>query len=334
MLGETMNYQTPEGNDHPSAQQVAAWLSGASSVAERPGLEQHFIQCAECRAQMAMSGQARQPDGALQQSPEFAGLLQLGEQAARQAWQERRAFAEAAPQPPPRDVEPHRQWWKLWTRGPAVEPQRAGFFGSRSAFAFATLLLLSFGLLSLLAWQLWRERQEKAQAQQLAAQYDESRKELAQRLSQLEQAGGAQLEQERAKLVAAETLAEQLKTQLNASQAAQQNIPIYERRLSAEKGTGDELRLSLPAHTQAFTLKLFKSKPYEFPEYGLEIIDQRGQRVQELSGLRPVGDEGTLNLTLNRATLAAGKYQLRLFGQRGKARQKIGQYELAVSYSR
>ncbi len=328
-----MNYQTPEGNDHPSAQQVAAWLSGASSAEERRGLEQHFIQCAECRAQMAMIQQARQPDGALQQSPEFAGLLQLGEQAARQAWQQR-AFAEAAPPPPPRDVETRRAWWKFWTRGPAVEPLRVGFFGAHGTLALATLLLLSFGLLSLLAWQLWRARQEKAQAQQLAAQYDESRKELAQRLSQLEQAGGAQLEQERAKRVAAEALAEQLKTQLNASQAAQQNIPIYERRLSAEKGAGDELSLSLPAHTQAFTLKLLKSKPYEFPAYALEIIDQRGQRVQELSGLRPVGDEGTLNLTLNRAAFAAGKYQLRLYGQRGNARQRIGQYELAVSYAR
>ncbi len=333
MLGDNMIYQTPEGNDHPSAQQVAAWLSGASSVAERPGLEQHFIQCAECRAQMAMSGQARQPDGALQQSPEFAGLLQLGKQAAQQAWQQR-AFAETAPQTPPHDVEPRRQWWKIWTRGQAAEPQREGFFDSRGTLALATLLLLSFGLLSLLAWQLWRERQEKAQAQQMAAQYDDSRKALAQRLSQLEQAGGAQLEQEREKRVAAETLAEQLKTQLNASQAAQQNIPIYERRLSAEKGAGDELSLSLPAHTQAFTLKLLKSKPYEFPAYALEIIDQRGQTVRALTGLKPVGDEGTLNLMLNRTALAAGKYQLRLYGQRGKARQRIGQYELAVSYSR
>lgn len=168
----------------------------------------------------------------------------------------------------------------------------------------------------------------------MAAQADESRKELAQRLSQLEQAGGAQLNQERDKRVAAETLAEQLKTQLNASQAGQQNIPVYARRLSAEKGAGDELSLRLPANTQAFTLTLFKSKPYEFPAYALEIVDQRGQPVREFSGLRPVGDEGTLNLTLSRTVFAAGRYQLRLFGQRGKARQKIGQYELLVSYSR
>lgn len=281
-----------------------------------------------------MIRQARQPDRELQQSPEFTGLLQLGAQAAQQAWQQRKAFAAATPQTQPHKSEPRREWWRLWAGGPAAETQRAGFFGSPGALALATGLLLSFGLLSLLAWQLWQERREKEQAQQLAAHYDDSRKELAQQLSQLEQAGGEQLKQEREKRVAAETLAEQLKTQLNASQAGQQNIPVYARRLSAEKGAGDELSLSIPAHTQAFILTLFKSKPYEFPEYAVEIIDQRGQKVRELTGLRPVGDEGTLNLTLNRAAFEAGKYQLRLFGQRGKARQSIGQYELSVSYAR
>lgn len=334
MTGEYLNNQSPEGNDHPSAQRVAAWLSGGTVAEERLDLEQHFIHCAECRAQMAMIRQARQPERELQQGPEFAHLLQLGEQAAQQAWQRRRTFAAATPTAPSRHLEARNEWWKWWQRAGATEAQRAGFFGARGAFALATLLLFSFGLLSLFAWQLWQERRAKEQARQLAAQYDDSRKELAQRLSQLEQAGGEQLKQEREKRIAAETLAEQLKAQLDASQTGQQNIPIYDRHLSAEKGTGDELSLSLPASTQAFTLKLFKGKPYAFPEYAIEIVDQRGKKVTEITGLRPVGEDGTLNLTLNRAAFETGKYQLRLFGQRGKAKQNIGQYELSLNYTR
>lgn len=334
MTGEYLNNQSPEGNDHPSAQCVAAWLSGEAAAEERLDLEQHFIHCAECRAQMAMIRQARQPERELQQSPEFANLLQLGEQAAQQAWQQRRAFAEVTPPALPRDSETRAEWWRFWQRAHVDESPRTGFFGTRGALALAAMLLLSFGLMSLLAWQLWQERREKEQARQLAAQYDNSRKELAQRLSQLEQAGGEQLKQEREKRSAAEKLAEQLKVQLNASQATQQNIPIYDRHLSAERGTSDELSLSIPANTQAFILKLIKSRPYEFPEYVLEIVDQRGRKVSELTGLKPVGDGGTLNLTLNRAAFEAGKYQLRLYGQRGGAKQEIGQYELSLSYSR
>lgn len=334
MTGENVNNQIPEGNDHPSAQRVAAYLGGANSVEERLSIERHFIHCAECRGRMAMIRQARQPDGDPEQSPEFANLLRLGEQAAQRAWQGRKAFAEAASQATPRGAQARRQWWESWALALADESQSAGFFGSRGALALATALLLSFGLMSLFAWQLWQEREEKQQAQRLAAEYDVSRQELAQRLGQLEQSGGEQFKQEREKRVAAEALIEDLKTRINASQSAQQNIPVYARRLSAEKGTGDELSLSVPANAQTFILTLLKSKPYEFPEYAIEIVDQRGRKVSELTGIRPVGDEGTLNLTLNRATFEASKYQLWLFGQRGKARQKIGQYELAVSYAR
>jgi hypothetical protein len=334
MTGEYVNNQTPEGNDHPSAQRVAAWLSGGVAAEERLDLEQHFIRCAECRAQMAMIRQARQPERELQQSPEFANLLQLGEQAAQQAWQQRRTFAEVTPTAPSRDSEMRAEWWRFWQRAHAGESPPAGFFGTRGALALAAMLLLSFGLMSLLAWQLWQERREKEQARQLAAQYDDSRKELAQRLSQLEQAGGEQLKQEREKRVEAETRAEQLKVQLNTSQAGQQNIPVYDRHLSAEKGTSDELSLGIPASTQAFTLRLFKRNPYDFPEYVLEILNQRGQKVSELTGLRPVGEDGTLNLALNRTSFEAGKYQLRLFGQRGRVRQRIGQYELSLNYVR
>jgi len=104
--------------------------------------------------------------------------------------------------------------------------------------------------------------------------------------------------------------------------------------LTSERGGEDDLRLHFPPAAQAALLRLIISKPYEFPEYAIELLDQRGEMVREISGLRPTGDDGALSILLNRATLRAGKYRLRLFGQMGKTKKLLGEYELSVQAGR
>jgi RNA polymerase sigma-70 factor, ECF subfamily len=69
-------------------------------------------------------------------------------------------------------------------------------------------------------------------------------------------------------------------------------------------------------------------------EYVVEIFDQHGQMVKEISGLRPVGMGKTLNLTLDRGSLKEGKHLLKLSGRRGGTKKKLEEYSLLLSFSR
>ena len=152
-------------------------------------------------------------------------------------------------------------------------------------------------------------------------------RELEQRLSQVEQNGQAQLEQERQQRLTAEAERDQLQDRL--SQQRIEDVPVFSATLSSERGAGDDVRIRFSGATRAARLKLLISKPYEFPEYAIEFVDQSGRVVMKTSGLRPTGDDGALSLRLNRARLSSGKYKLRLFG--GKERKPLGEYGVSIS---
>ena len=84
--------------------------------------------------------------------------------------------------------------------------------------------------------------------------------------------------------------------------------------------------LSFPGTTKAARLRLLISKPYEFPEYAIELADESGRVVSKVSGLRPAGEDGALSFRVNR--LNAGKYSLRLFG--GREKKQLGEYGVSV----
>jgi hypothetical protein len=83
--------------------------------------------------------------------------------------------------------------------------------------------------------------------------------------------------------------------------------------------------------TRAARLKLLISKPYEFPQYAVELSDESGKVVLKTSGLRPTGDDGALSLRISQS-LSSGKYKLRLFG--GKEKKPLGEYGVSVSVGR
>jgi hypothetical protein len=199
------------------------------------------------------------------------------------------------------------------------------------SLALAASLFLSLGATG---WLSWRVAQERRQSQELATQSENKQRELEQRLAQLEQSGNDQIKHERELRLAAESERDQLQHQLATQPQAEQDVPVYIARLTSERGTGEEVKLHLTSAAPALKLQLMIGKPYEFPEYAIELFDERGQIIRRITKVRPSGNAGALSVRLNRTTFQAGKYRLRLFGRRETAEQQLGDYVLAVTVER
>jgi len=203
---------------------------------------------------------------------------------------------------------------------------------SRITFALAASLLISFAALGWQTWRLLSERQSRRQSQETAMQLEEKQRNLEQRLAQVERTSNDQLKRERDQRLAAEAERDQLQDQLASVQQSHQEIPAYLVRLSSERGAEDDVRLRLTGATKLARLRLLINKPYEFPEYAVELVNQDGRIVLQASGLRPSGDDSALSVRFSRSSLSAGRYRLRLFG--GKDKVQLGEYGISVIVDR
>ena len=203
---------------------------------------------------------------------------------------------------------------------------------SRITFALAASLLISFAALGWQTWRLLSERQSRQQSQETAMQLEEKQRNLERRLAEVERSNDDQLRRERDQRLAAEAERDQLEDQLTSVQPSRLEIPAYLVRLSSERGAGDDVRLRLTGATKSARLRLLINKPYEFPEYAVELVNQDEKIVLQASGLRPTGDDGALSVRFNRSSLSAGRYRLRLFG--GKDRKQLGEYGISVTVDR
>lgn len=306
---------------HLSETLMIAYYRGEVAGAEREAAEAHLVGCEQCIALFRNAADFLEPAGA------DDGEITAAE--TNDAWQ---ALLKRVRTVSPTNVGSAAS---SVVQAEFQRPREKKFFlDSRLTLAMAASLLISFGGLGLLGWRLWEERQSRRQSQAVAMQLENKQRELEQRLSQVEQRGSDQLNREREQRLAVEAERDRLQALLAATQPGRQNIPVYPFRLSFERGVEDDLRLNFASGVQAVKLRLFRNKPYEFPEYAIEFIDQRGAVVRKLSGLRPTGDEGALNVLLNRAAFGDGKYKLRLFGQRGSEKKQLGEYELSVTVAR
>jgi hypothetical protein len=205
------------------------------------------------------------------------------------------------------------------------------FFGNSVTVALAASLLVSFGGLGWLGWRLLREQQSRRQSEQAAFESENKQRELEQRLSQLEQSSADQIKREREQRLATEAERDQLESLLAKVQPEQRNVPVFPFRLSFERGSEEDLRLTFKKEAPAVRLRLFQSKPYEFPEYAIELVDQSGQVVREVSGLRPAPADGALSVLLRRGTLSTGEYKLRLFGRQETTKKQLGEIGLSIT---
>lgn len=307
---------TTGNSGHLNEEQALAYYRGAMSENERDAVQAHFVDCDVCLELMRSARDFLEPAVA---GDEDASTTETDN--AWLAFRQRVETATAVSEDAETNV----------IRGEFSRARgRNVFWSSRISSALAASLLISLGILGLLGWRLWQQQKQLQQARAASLELESKQRELEQRLSQLEHSG-AQLKQEREQRLAAEAERDQLQSLLASVQPNQPNIPVFPFRLSSERGSEEELSLSFKHGVPAVRLRLFQNKPYEYPRYAIELADQRGQVVRTIAGLRPARADGALNVLLNRGTLGTGKYKLKLFGLRGKARENLGDYELSVT---
>ena len=294
-----------DGNGrHLSEDEMIAYCREPMAAAERAEARLHILQCNHCLQLFRDVSDFFEPR---REDEEEIDQLQI-----RRAWN---------------DFWPRvRTERKMATR--IVERvRRIPFPGA--AWPLAAGLLITLGLAPAFVW---RERQEKRQAQLQIAQLQNRQQDLEARLSQTERTAGNQIEQERERRAEAEARVKELQIRLNGLSQSQQNTPIYIIG-SVTRGQQEDSDVSIPRTTRTFILSLDVYNPNEFPEYVVEIFDQHGQRVKGMSGLRPVGMGKRLNLTLDRGSLKEGKYLIKLSGRRGGTKKKLEEYSLLLSFS-
>jgi hypothetical protein len=307
-----------DDGQHLSEAEMIAFCRHAMSDAERAAAQAHLVNCEPC---IALFRSARDFVEAPGPGDEEAGPAETDD-----AW---RSFLQHLPKTAAVDDPETNVLRTDFSRSRDKQ-----FPGSRFTLALAASLLISFGVLGLLGWRLWQEQNSRRQSQQAALELENRQRELERQLSQLEQSGAEQLKREREQRLAAEAERDRLQSLVAIAQPEQRNIPVYPFRLSFERGSEEDLSLSFKKGVQAVKLRLFQSKPYEFTEYAIQLVDRRGQVVSEISRLRPARADGGLSVPLKRATFATGKYKLRLFGQQGMTKKQLGEFGLSITLER
>lgn len=299
-----------QDDQHLNEARMVAYYRGQMGADERELAQAHLVSCEQCIALFRSVGEFFEP---------------AGEDEEPIATEDREHMWAAV-------------WQRTQNETPVVRefkpsPGKRRFFDWRVtsphlSAALAASLLLSFGGLGWTFLRIRQERRARQESQAMVAQLSSKQRELEEQLAQAQQGAGDQLKQEREQRISAETKRDQLQSQLSAEQQNWDNIPVYTTRLGPERGGTDDMQLEFKA--AATVVQLLISKPYEYPEFVVEILDQSGQVVREVQRLRPTGDAGALSFRLDRATLKSGKYKLRLLGQRGREKTTLGDYVLSV----
>jgi hypothetical protein len=111
------------------------------------------------------------------------------------------------------------------------------------------------------------------------------------------------------------------------------NAPIYDilpRGSIARAGGRSEMnRIKVPPTTRNFVVILYRDSGQDYPDYALEIVDQKGQVRWRGEGLKPNRD-GNFVMTLDRTFLGEGRYHLKLYGQASGRSRMIAEYIIVV----
>ncbi|MGH9971704.1 MAG: hypothetical protein ACREBG_28455 [Pyrinomonadaceae bacterium] len=315
---KSANHEGNHDDSHLSEARMLAYYRGEMSEAEHETAQAHLVGCEQCIALFRSAGDFLEPAGANEAEVTAAET--------QEAWQ---SLGQRVQTASPRDTR------NAATTVMPIDFQRRqdkkSSYDSRITLALAASLLISFGAFGWMAWSFRQERQARRQSQAVALQLENKQRELEQRLSQVEQSGVAELKREREQRIAAEAERDQLDALLAAVHSGRDDVQVFSFTLSSERGSDQELQLPLTTAAQTVRLRLFRSKPYEFQQYTIELLDQRGEVVWETSGLRPARRDGALSVRVNRAKLSRGKYKLRLSGLDGRTRKPLGEYGLTVT---
>lgn len=226
-----------------------------------------------------------------------------------------------------------KHWRDWWTAAVAPQPVLPALV------PLAALLLVLSPALGVL-W--YREREASRVVRQTLAQFEARQQQAEANLTKLEQerrAAQTQLQAFEQARRDAEARAQQLQTQLDAkpkppAALALTNLYVEQRRLANLKSGGDSEPIVVPTAAQTIVLLLEISNPLSYSTYTIEIRDNAGNLLGTLTGLNPrLTRDNRLSLTLARAALQAGVYQLRLLGQRGAEKTDLGEYVLRFQFN-
>ncbi len=309
-----------EQTAHPEHQRVSCldsetllWAStGELSQPERERMVDHLITCSHC-------------------AEEYRLVRSL------QPWAEQVAATEVVIQPPPRKEErverPRDSWWRRLT---AVAP-------ARLSYAMAAVFLIVS--LALGAWIVILQQGQQQLVARLNDQLEKKDEAMAAATGSLE-AARRQLEEARrrsgrdeteiAKLRQSyETQIVDLRQRVNQLSQPQLNIPIIDldpQRDPARGGShGGTQTIRIPAEANSFTVILNVAGEPAYPNYALELTNQRGNIVWRGQGLRKSA-YNTFSVGLSRLLLPAGQYQIKLYGLRGQQKGLVEEYAVRVAY--
>ena len=90
--------------------------------------------------------------------------------------------------------------------------------------------------------------------------------------------------------------------------------------------------INVPATATSFTLNLPGAGSNPFPNYLIELQDTKTNKVV-WSTERKQDKETTFTVTLAKRNLPVGNYRIRVFGLKGKQKEKLQDYEMQVNYA-
>ena len=113
----------------------------------------------------------------------------------------------------------------------------------------------------------------------------------------------------------------------------QVNVPITDLDQQANRGGDGATTVTAPVGANIFTLILHVADGPSFPDYALEVIDGRGQRLMRARSLRK-SQLNTFTVALPRRLLPAGQYRLKLYGLRPGHGEVVAEYQMRLNYQK
>jgi hypothetical protein len=274
---------------HPGHDELIAYHQGDLDEGQQQQVQTHLVQCPECLS----------------------------------VFREVIAFYNARSVEAPRlsQAQRDRIWAASWPRAQfqesstasAPSPSRVGFWQNpRAMFVLAASVLIAAALLGFWALSLYQENRE------LAARWQPQEQRWAEQLKAVEQENRRLQKQ-----------AEHYESQLSELRQPALNAPIYDlfpqEAISRGGGANNINRIPLPPAARTVVLILNQSSVQQYPDYHLDIIDEKGQARWRGIGLKPHRNR-TFVLTLDRAFLSRGRYTLNLYGRMGEQSTLIARY--------
>ncbi|MBI3950581.1 MAG: hypothetical protein HY314_09020 [Acidobacteria bacterium] len=311
VLRDMAEKHLPDIGAHATAEELVSYHSSALSAEEKNRLQDHLVWCRECvglLVDLAAFGKLDQEHG---YRPSDAQVGAAWKAVRRRIREEERGSAALSD-------------WRQRLGRLLVPP-------SVPHLVAASLLMVS---LALGAWNLWlREKNQDLMAR------------LNERLAAPEPtdlAAGRQLQQVRHQLEETTRRAEQYQTQmaelrqsLDEVSKPQLNMLIedlYPRepnRGSSQEGALQTIKV--PSRANLFALILNLRDEPSYPDFSLEIVDQRGKTVWRARGLQKSPDEN-FTVALQRRLLPAGLYRIKLYGLRPGQWHLVEEYALRIQY--